>query len=178
MLLLPRPPRRTRWKPPVHLIPHRLLVVNPLLILAVSALNFPRSGTSPLTARCMADTVQRVVWCTKAMARWLTLPTILTPLTHKVVKCINHVSNSPVMLFFCFVFTRIGKSCERKTRKKGCKESGSGVFFLVFSLFVSKWDFQLIDDDGFQKTNQPATHNKPLSPSFIILFFLSLRLHT
>lgn len=103
VLLLPRLPRQTRWKPPVHLIPRRLLLVNPLLILAVSVLNFPRSGTSPLTAKCMADMAQQVVWYTKAMARWLTLPTILTPLTHKVVKFINHVSNALVMLFsFCF----------------------------------------------------------------------------
>ena len=118
VLLLPRPPRRTRWKPPVHLIPHRLLVVNPLLILAVSALNFPRSGTSPLTARCMADTVQRVVWCTRAMARWPTLPTILTPLTHKVVKCINHVSNALVMLFFVLFLPELGNHVKEKQEKR------------------------------------------------------------
>ena len=84
----------------------------------------------------------------------------------------------PLLCFFLFCFYQNWETMWKKSKKKDCKESGSGVFFLVFSLFVSKWDFQLIDDDGFQKTNQPATHNKPLSPSFIILFFLSLRLHT
>lgn len=79
----------------------------------------------------------------------------------------------PLLCFFFVLFLpELGNHVKEK-QEKDCKESGSGVFFLVISLFVSKWDFQLIDDDGFQKTNQPATHNKPLSPSFIILFFLS-----
>lgn len=135
MPLPPRLLRLTRWKPLVLRIPHRLLLLllNLLLILAVFVLNCLRLGTNPLMARCTAVTVP-LVWCIR-MARWLTLPTTLTPLTHRV-KYINHVSSHtpPVCFFFPFVSPGLGNHVKDNIRKKRLQGIRLWVFF--FSLFV------------------------------------------
>lgn len=138
MLLLLRPLKPTMSKLLEHQTRHKLRPLNLRPTLAVSVLNYLRSGTNPLTARCMAGTVLPVVWSTR-MARWRTLPTTLTLLTHRVVKCINHVS-SHIPRSFCVRSTRIGKSCERKyihETKKAVKNQALGFSFQFIFRSVS-----------------------------------------
>lgn len=131
VLLLLRPLKPTMSKLLERQTRHKLRPLNLRPTLVVSVLNYLRSGTNPLTARCTVGTVLPVVWSTR-MARWRTLPTTLTLLTHRVVRCINHVSSHTPFPCYFVRFTRIGKSCERKhihETKKAVKNQALGFSF-------------------------------------------------
>lgn len=171
MPLLLRPLKPTMSKLLERQTRHKLRPLNLRPTLAVSVLNYLRSGTNPLTARCTAGTVLPVVWSTR-MARWRTLPTTLTLLTHRVVKCINHVSSHTPPVLFVFVLPELGNHVKESISTKQKRLSrirpwgflSNSSFILSHAFCLSKWDYQLIDVDGFQKTNQAATHNKCFLP--------------
>lgn len=119
----------------LRILPRQL--VNPLPILAVFVLNYLRSGTSLLMAKCTAGTV-RVVWFTR-MARWPILPATLTPLTHKVAKCINHVSSDmPPLLYSYAVQPELGNHAKENMLKRLLRIRPWGFLSCIFPfLFAS-----------------------------------------
>ncbi|KAE8372719.1 hypothetical protein BDV26DRAFT_87968 [Aspergillus bertholletiae] len=94
VLLLPRLRKPTKLMLLALAIQRR--PVNPLPTLAVSVLNFPQSGISPLTARCLVSMeLPAVEWFIRATDRWPILQTTLTRLTARAVKYISNKTNRP-----------------------------------------------------------------------------------
>jgi len=89
------------------------------------------------------------------------------------------------LFFLVFVLPELGNHVKETTSMKRKRLSRIRLWgFLSISSFIlslpfcsSKWDYQLIDVDGFQKTNQAATHNKCFLP-FSHLPVLFFGLHT
>ena len=79
----------------------------------------------------------------------------------------------PLLCFFCFVFTRIGKPCERKARKKTAKNQALGFSFLLFPYSfpsgIFSWSMMMASR---KPTSQLPTIN--LSP--LLLLFCSFSL--